>query len=309
MAEDRLQYNGVSEGVATGRERSVEQVNIELSLRERNKELTCIYRLGEVIDRCEDASGSLDVLFQGSADILPVSWLHSDIACARIVYQKKEYTTEKFSKPLHVMTADLVVDGEKQGCVEVGYLQETPVQDEGPFLKEERYLLNAIAERLGKVIERLQAGQIVRIARVALQHKNIALGQVLDRIQEEKATVGKQVLANVDRIIMPMLEELKQGLSRTQQQIAVVLRESLLEIVSPFVDRLSQRFENLTPSEIRICTLIKRGLSSKEIAAVEHVSPGTVRVHRFKIRRKLGLVNREINLQSFLQSAIKSSPK
>jgi hypothetical protein len=42
------------------------------------------------------------------------------------------------------------------GIVEVYYLEEKPTSDEGPFLKEERMLLNAIAERVGKIIERLQ---------------------------------------------------------------------------------------------------------------------------------------------------------
>lgn len=164
--------------------------------------------------------------------------------------------------------------------------------------------MNAVAERLGRVVERIQAQHIVHIEQSALRYKNIALREVLNKIQQEKKEIGRQVMANVDKIIMPVLDELEQGLSERQRRIVVMLRDSLQEIISPFVDRLSNCFQALTPTEIRVCTLIRRGMTCKDIAAVEHISPGTVRVHRFKIRRKLGLINKSVNLQTFLHSTM-----
>ncbi len=51
----------------------------------------------------------------------------------------------------------IIVNGKPVGQVEVCYLEERPVSDEGPFLIEERQLIKAVAERLGHVIERIRA--------------------------------------------------------------------------------------------------------------------------------------------------------
>ncbi|MDY6794976.1 MAG: PAS domain S-box protein [Actinomycetota bacterium] len=50
--------------------------------------------------------------------------------------------------------SDIVVDGEGAGLVEVCYLEERPESYEGPFLKEERDIIDAVAERLGRIVER-----------------------------------------------------------------------------------------------------------------------------------------------------------
>jgi len=55
-----------------------------------------------------------------------------------------------------------MVHGERIGTLEVIYLEERPGSDDGPFQKEERSLINAIAERLGKVIERKQAEEALK---------------------------------------------------------------------------------------------------------------------------------------------------
>ncbi len=292
-------------GVAAGPEPTPRDAsNAEISLRKRVKELACLYQLCEVVEGCEGSADPSNALFRSTVDILPESWLHSEVACARIVSEGREYTTAGFQESPWVIASDLVITGRCVGTVEVRYLEERPTRDDGPFLTEERSLLNAVAKRLGRAVERLQAQQIVRIEQAALRHKHIALRQVLNEIQREKEEVGHRVMANIDKIVLPVLDDLERGLPERQRKIVTILRDSLLEIVSPFVDQLSSRFEALTPTEIRVCALVRRGMSCKEVAAVEHISPGTVRVHRFKIRRKLGLLNRKVNLQEFLQSTM-----
>ncbi len=193
--------------------------------------------------------------------------------------------------------------------MEVLYLQEKPTLDEGPFLREERSLINAVAERLGRTIEHIQAQeQVLAEKQSALQQKTIALQEVLAAVQEEKNKIGRAVLANVDKIIMPMLDALEQGLPDSQKRCVPTLKQSLKEIASPFVEKLSREFHSLTPMEIRICHHVKRGLSSKKMASIENISPGTVGTYRFQIRRKLGLLNKGVNLASFLQQVMPESP-
>ncbi|MEI7837486.1 MAG: ATP-binding protein, partial [Planctomycetota bacterium] len=267
------------------------------------KKITCFHQLAELIETCDSSADPFGVLFHGAADILSAAWQYPKITCARIVFAGKEYATSNYAESPWIMSTDLVSDGTKSGVVEVRYLKESPPLDEGPFMMEERALINAVAERLGRCVEWINAQQLLRALQLALRNQDIALGQVLDKVQQDKEVIGRQVVANIDKIIMPMLADLDRGLSGPQRRSVGLLRDSLAEITSPFIHGLSIRFDSLTPAEVRVCDLIKRGMSCKEIATAEHVSQGTVRVQRFKIRSKLGLLNKKRNLQTFLQSA------
>jgi DNA-binding CsgD family transcriptional regulator len=80
------------------------------------------------------------------------------------------------------------------------------------------------------------------------------------------------------------------------------MEENLNNIVSPFINRLSAVYKNLTPKEIQIAELVKQGKKSKEIAELFGISVGTVITHRNKIRKKLDLRLKDANLRSHLLS-------
>ena len=117
-------------------------------LDERVKELNCLYGISSLV---QEPDISLDEIFQGVVDLIPSSWLYPEMTCARITLENKEYRTENFKESRWKQSSDIFVHGERSGSVEVCYLWENPGIDERPFLKEERNLINAIAERLGKI--------------------------------------------------------------------------------------------------------------------------------------------------------------
>jgi diguanylate cyclase (GGDEF)-like protein len=126
----------------------------ERGLKERAKELNCLYGISNLV---QGPDISLEELLQGTVNLIPPSWQYPEIACARIVLGGQEYLTDNFRETAWRQTSDIIVNGERTGAVEVCYLEEKPESDEGPFLTEERDLINAIAERLGRVSERRQA--------------------------------------------------------------------------------------------------------------------------------------------------------
>ena len=123
------------------------------NLEERIKELNCLYELDKIA-RKENVS--IDELLRKVVRILPESWQYSEIAGSCISFQGKKYKTKNFKKTNWKQKAEIIIDGKKAGFVEVCYLKRKPESDEGPFLKEERNLINAISERLGQVIEQKQ---------------------------------------------------------------------------------------------------------------------------------------------------------
>lgn len=128
----------------------------EEALQERVKELNCLYGISRLAGR-EDYS--LDQILSGTVDLLPPAWLFPEIACARIILDDREFKTDNFRETPWLQNSALFVGGEQAGQVEVGYLEERDDIDEGPFMKEERLLLNSVSERLGKITSRKRADE------------------------------------------------------------------------------------------------------------------------------------------------------
>jgi C4-dicarboxylate-specific signal transduction histidine kinase len=123
-------------------------------LRERIKELNCLYGISELV---ENSGGAHEEILQGTANLIPISWQYPESTCARITVQEQVFETDNFQETLWKQEANIKKHGNHIGTVQICYLEEKPESDEGPFLAEERNLINAIAERLGRIVERLHA--------------------------------------------------------------------------------------------------------------------------------------------------------
>lgn len=126
----------------------------EAALRERVKELSCLYGIAQFAARPDI---SIDDILQGIAELLPPAWQYPEITVARITLEGGIYVTPAFRESPQKQTADIVVRGISRGTIEVVYTQEMPECDEGPFLKEERNLINGIAGRVALILEQEQA--------------------------------------------------------------------------------------------------------------------------------------------------------
>ena len=120
-------------------------------LAERIKELQCLYGLASLV---EEHGNALDKILKGVADLIPPSCQYPSITCARITLEGQKYETDNFKKTRWRLACDIRVWDEEAGSVEVFYLDKRPKEQEGPFLKEERSLIDALAKRIGKVVER-----------------------------------------------------------------------------------------------------------------------------------------------------------
>jgi len=125
----------------------------EAALRERVKELTCLYGIAQVSGQ---PGVSLQEILRAIVEILPPAWQYPEIASARIVLDESSYSTEGFRDGHWKQTADIVVGERRRGAIEVVYAEEKPELDEGPFLEEERNLIDAIARQAALIVERKQ---------------------------------------------------------------------------------------------------------------------------------------------------------
>ena len=124
-------------------------------------------------------------------------------------------------------------------------------------------------------------------------------------IEGQKREVQEKVAQNLNLTVMPMLEELKhQDMSDTVKFLLKSLEFNLSNMFSSFGFSITSNDHSLTPREIRVCEMIRSGLSSKQIAKIMGISPQTVLVHRKNIRKKLGMGKSRRNLAAFLKTRL-----
>ncbi|MGD8471475.1 MAG: ATP-binding protein [Desulfobacteraceae bacterium] len=121
---------------------------------ERIKELNCLFEISRLMER---RGLTLKETLQGIVELLPPAWKHPEITCAKIITEGQEFSTENFKETPWSLNQDIVLKDEIVGALAVYYLEKLPERDEGPFLKEERDLVNTIAERIGRILERNRA--------------------------------------------------------------------------------------------------------------------------------------------------------
>jgi signal transduction histidine kinase len=126
----------------------------EKALRERIKELSCLYSIAQIASQPDKSEHAM---FEEIVALIPRAWQYPDIAYARITADGRAYGTPGFREGGHRQIAPIVVGGRPRGTIEVAYGEERPELDEGPFLQEERNLIEAIAGQVAMILARRDA--------------------------------------------------------------------------------------------------------------------------------------------------------
>jgi DNA-binding NarL/FixJ family response regulator len=104
-------------------------------------------------------------------------------------------------------------------------------------------------------------------------------------------------------LILPFMDRLKAvTIDERQHAYLCILESNLNDITSAFSRRISLEFYNLTVSERRVANFIRQGKRSREIAALLGLSLRTIDAYRLNIRKKLRILNKRVNLRTFLMS-------
>jgi DNA-binding CsgD family transcriptional regulator len=137
----------------------------------------------------------------------------------------------------------------------------------------------------------------------SLESANTALRVLLQQQEEIKRDIEDNFLMQIKDLVKPCLYRIRNSNITDEMRKIVEITESRLnDVLEPFARRLSSPLFGLSSREIEIASMIRDGLTSKEIAQLLYVSTRTVNFHRENIRRKLKLKNKAQSLKSTLRS-------
>lgn len=180
-------------------------------LQERVKELTALHATARLLQ--DDVRAEQDVL-RDIVGLLPPAWQYPEIAEARIRFADLSVATPGFRTTPWMQTAAFATRDRIQGAVDVAYTEERPVDTEGPFLREERELIDSLAEMLGSYFQRRQAER-------ELQSANLDLERLVSERTEE--------LRQANARLRQLAAELSLTEARERRELAVDLHDRVIQ--------------------------------------------------------------------------------
>lgn len=214
--------------------------NLLIELRERAKELACLYRVQELLSTPEI---TLDEICTGIIQAIPPGWQYPDVCQVEIAYAGNTYRSPDFKPSEWAQSADIIIQDEPAGYMRVFYTDERPAADEGPFLKEERKLIDTIADQFGFYI---------------LHQQLRGVFQEQQKPEEEPKSDWSVILDLLKRTDPSLLMRISRKMITYLSWNGVQEVERLLELFGPTLPRDAQIDENrpLSQSSQDVISLI-----------------------------------------------------
>ncbi len=141
----------------------------------------------------------------------------------------------------------------------------------------------------------------LRAKSLSLEETNSALRALLRNMEEGKKELEENVVSNIRVLVMPHVARLARRTLAVAEKVHVdAIGAGLKTVASPFLRNLSQF--GLTPTEIQVANHVRDGRTTKEIIELMQGTKDSIDMHRYHIRKKLGINKTKMNLRSHLLS-------
>lgn len=264
----------------------------DLKLKERVKELKCLYDLSKI---ALEAGNDLDTILSKTLTILPSAMQYPHLAEVSVTLNKSGYVTKGFRKCSNHITSVIGIGKKNYGLIKVGYRPSVKIKGRSPFLVEEKNLVRIVARELSLFIQRATIEENNRKLEMQLQHSkrlafvgelsagiahelNEPLGRILGFAQlvKKNGALSEQQESDVDRIIKASLytrEIIKKLMIFSRQMPRQINPVNLNTIVTNILYFIDVRFQ------------------SRGVKIVQHLEPALPSIQADPVQMSQVLVN------------------
>jgi DNA-binding CsgD family transcriptional regulator len=221
-------------------------------------------------------------------------------ACVNDRFSPKQIEeTAKGPLPLQLEFAELLSEQNKALCAFSSYRKKLEA-----LIRAHANTLTALSEQLKNAIESCERlTHELRRKSGREKEMNTAMRVLLDKRKEDCLRAEENSRFKIYQLIKPYLDELESsGLSCQQKQLANMIRVTLQEAAYAPVSDFHWQYKVLSPNELQVANLIRKGKTTKEIAGILNLSERTIESYRNSIRKKLGLKNKKVNLNTYFSA-------
>jgi signal transduction histidine kinase len=262
-----------------------EMRSTDFQLKERVKELKCLYELSRIALNDEH---DLKSILSRTIAILPPAMQYPEYAEASITLGKDVYHTGRFGRSIYMLSSPMTLGTKTKGKVEIGYRKKGGGVKGNPFLPEEKKLIKTVARELSVLIKRIfaedekqklqaQLKQLERLAFVGELSAGIAhelnepLGRILGFAQLIKKAGGLngQQEEDIERIVKASLytrEIIKKLMLFSRQMPQQITMVNMNDVVSNILYFIDVRFQS---NRIKLASKLDPGLPLIQADAVQ----------------------------------------
>ncbi len=245
-------------------DQAMKENSTEFQLRERVKELNCLYELSKI---AWEEENDLKAIIAKTLVILPKAMQYPDLAEVSMTIHKKQYSTPHFSDCKWDISTPLTVGERKYGTIKIGYRESGDIASKAsPFLQEERNLIRIVGRELSLFIRRASVEEDKQKLKAQLQHAerlafvgelsagiahelNEPLGKILgfSQLLKKGGELNFQQEEDIERIIKASLytrEIIKKLMIFSRQMPQQIVPVNLNTIVSSTLYFIDVRFQS-----------------------------------------------------------------
>ena len=259
-------------------------MELRKELREREKELTCLYRLTSMF---ASFHGEEDELLDTVAGELREAMTYPGKTGVRLFHCTIPGEPGETADTA-VFYDRVSLDENESICIHV-----SGIGGDMEIVPRERSMLQTALELTAGALKRFRYEKAVIM-------KNAALKELIEQLKRDEENSGRELRLKINAFISPLLNQITSSLEGEKLENFNLLRREILSLADTGRHHLERLSSLLTPRELEICGLISNGAGSKDIASLLGISPETVERHRCTIRKKLNLNGTRINLKTYL---------
>ncbi|MFB3115645.1 MAG: ATP-binding protein, partial [Nitrospirales bacterium] len=242
------------------------------ALGSRVKELTVLHHTARL---AQGLVATPQEVVQQLLPLLREAWQYPQITEARISYADIDMATTHFQHTDWMQRAEFATDDGTPGLLEICYLEERPVIDEGPFTNEERKLINSLSEMLRNYFERKRVQGALEerllfedlITTISTELINLPISEMDHHITEALKTIG--LFVEIERSFVFLISEDGTTFSATHEWYAkgyTPLRDQYQRIPMDAVPWVMEQLRRLKPLHIpRIIELPPEAIVEREL--------------------------------------------